>query len=89
MGRLLHMGRPDRRRAVVVVVVFRPRRAQRPMGGRPCLSLLGWEGRGADRVVGVRRMSCIISININSSSSFTMDMDTMGMGMSTSRGEVA
>ena len=89
MGRLLRTGRPGRRRAVVVVVVFRPRRAQRPMGGRLCLSLLGWEGRGVDRVVGVRRTSCIISINISSSSSFTLDMDTTGMGMSTSRGEVA
>jgi len=84
MGRLLHMGRQGRRRAVVVRR-SRRRRARRPVGGRLCLSLLGWEGRGVGRVVGVRRMSCITNNNISSSSSFTMDMGTTPMGMSTSR----
>jgi len=87
MGRLLHMGRPGRRRAVVVRR-SRRRRAQRPVGGRLCLSLLGWEGRGVDPVVGVRRMSCIININSSSSSNFTMDMATTPMGMSMSQGGV-
>jgi len=87
MGRLLHMGRPGRRRAVVVRR-SRRRRAQRPVGGRLFLSLLGWEGRGVGRMVGVQRMSCIINNNISSSSNFTMGMGTTPMGMSTSRGGV-